>query len=125
MLAPLAHNEPERLARKPTPGADTFDPDYTVDLSKLVGDRPAGDLFMVSDRVALIRARHADLISPIKADISPIKADKSSWQDVLNEAEFLWWRWPLGSDKASLRELRGQCRRARTQLHPSHPYSLR
>jgi hypothetical protein len=85
------------IALRVLPGARAFDPDYAVDLSELVGGRPAGNLFLVSDKVALIRAWHADLVSEVERD-------KSNWQDVLNEAGFLWWRWPLGSDKAELIE---------------------
>ncbi|HVW24967.1 MAG TPA: hypothetical protein VHC69_06325 [Polyangiaceae bacterium] len=83
------------VALRVLPGEHAFDPGYNVDLSALVGGRPAGDLLPISDQVALIRAWHSDLVSAVAGD-------KSNWQDVLNEAGFLFWRWELGSDKAEL-----------------------
>ncbi len=77
------------------PPASTFDAGFSVDLSALAEGRPAGSLFLVNDGVAFIRVWHSELVSPVAAD-------KSNWQDVLNEAGFLWWRWNIGSPSAEL-----------------------
>jgi hypothetical protein len=70
-----------------------FDAGYEVSLSDLVGGRPAGNLFLVDDRVAFLRVWHSELVTPVTPD-------KSNWQDVINEAGFMWWRWPLGAAAA-------------------------
>ena len=82
-------------ALRVNPGATDFDAAYDLDLSALAGGRPAGNLFFVSDDVALIRAWHSDLVTPISED-------KANWVDVINEAGFMWWRWQVGSDAAEV-----------------------
>jgi hypothetical protein len=75
------------------PAGASFDGSYEVDLSQLVGGRPAGNLFFVADDVALLRVWHSELVTPIAED-------KSNWQDAINEAGFLWWRWRVGDREA-------------------------
>jgi hypothetical protein len=85
------HGAPSTLLRV-EPDADRFDPDYALDLSTLVGGRPAGDFTLLDDQTALVRAWHPDLVDPV---------DPADWQAVLwNESGFLWWRWHIGDPEA-------------------------
>jgi len=69
-----------------------FDPTYELDLSSLVGGRPAGDFTLLDDQTALIRAWHSDLVDPV---------DPENWQAVLwEQSGFMWWRWHLGDPTA-------------------------
>jgi hypothetical protein len=87
----VGHGAPSTLLRV-EPDADRFDPEYSLDLSTLVGGRPAGDFTLLDDQTALIRAWHSDLVDPI---------DLADWQAVLwNESGFLWWRWHIGDAAA-------------------------
>jgi len=81
------------------PPGVSFEAGYEVDLSSLVGGRPAGNLFIVDDSVAFLRVWHSELVPPVLAD-------KSNWQDVINESGFLWWRWRIGSPTAE--QIQGQ-----------------
>jgi len=83
----------ESCALRVPAGGKTFEDGYELDLSSLVGGRPAGNLFLVSDDVALIRVWHSELVAPLRED-------KSNWEDVIGEAGFLWWRWQLDSPSA-------------------------
>jgi hypothetical protein len=77
------------------PPDQSFDQGYRVDLGALAGGRPAGSLFLVDDDTAFIRVWHAELVSPLAED-------KSNWEDVLGEPGFLWWRWRIGDESATL-----------------------
>jgi hypothetical protein len=77
------------------PPDTSFDQGYRVELDALTGGRPTGNLFLVNDDVAFVRAWHEELVSPLDED-------KANWADVLTEAGFLWWRWQLGDDEAHL-----------------------
>ncbi len=85
------HGSPSRVLRL-GPKATTFDDDFELDLSSLVGGRPAGDYTLLDDQTALIRAWHPELADPVTSD---------NWKDVLwTQAGFLWWRWHIGDAQA-------------------------
>jgi hypothetical protein len=84
---------PASCALRIPAGGNAFEDGYQIDLGALVGGRPAGNLFFVSDDVALIRAWHSDIVTPISED-------RANWVDVINEAGFMWWRWQVGSTSA-------------------------
>lgn len=74
------------------PSEHSFDPDYELDLSALVGGRPAGDLIWLDDETAVLRVWHAELADDVTAE---------NWQEVLwAQAGFLWWRWHVGDEEA-------------------------
>ncbi|HTV17459.1 MAG TPA: hypothetical protein VMG12_02275 [Polyangiaceae bacterium] len=86
------HGAPS-VALRIQPPATSFDASYELDLSALVGGRPAGDFTLLDDQTALIRAWHPELVDPV---------DPASWQDVLwNQAGFWWWRWHIGDAAAT------------------------
>lgn len=72
------------------PGADAPDAAYDLDLSALVGGRPAGNLFLLDDKQALIHVWHNDLV----------KATAANWSDTRFEPGYLWYRWQLGAATA-------------------------
>ncbi|HEY0464148.1 MAG TPA: hypothetical protein VGC79_08070 [Polyangiaceae bacterium] len=85
------HGSPSHLLRV-APNAAEFDAEYELDLSALVGGRPAGDFTLLDDQTALIRAWHPELVDPVTPE---------TWKDVLwTEAGFLWWRWRVGDAEA-------------------------
>jgi hypothetical protein len=85
------HGSPSRVLRV-RPGAREFEPTYALDLSALVGGRPAGDFTLLDDQTALLRAWHSDLADPVTAE---------NWQEVLwQQAGFKWWRWHVGDVQA-------------------------
>ncbi len=85
------HGSPSRLLRV-GPQESTFDADFDLDLSALVGGRPAGDYTLLNDDTALIRAWHGDLADTITDE---------NWKDVLwSQAGFMWWRWHVGDAEA-------------------------
>ena len=85
------HGSPSTALRI-LPGQQTFDPDFALDLSQLVGGRPAGDYTLLDDETALIRAWHPEIVDEV---------DPEDWQAVLwNEAGFKWWRWHVGDEQA-------------------------
>jgi hypothetical protein len=85
------HGAPS-LALRIEPGEDTFDAGYALDMSALVGGRPAGDFTLLDDETALLRVWHPEIVDPV---------DPAEWQDVLwGEAGFLWWRWRIGDSEA-------------------------
>ncbi len=87
-----AHGVPPHVLRV-APKAAKFDADYDLDLSALVGGRPAGDFTLLDDQTALIRAFHAELVDPITPE---------NWKSVLwTQAGFMWWRWHLGDAEAT------------------------
>lgn len=74
------------------PGETSFDPDFSLDLSQLVGGRPAGDATLLDDQTALIRVWHPEIVDEI---------DPEKWQDVIwGQAGFKWWKWSLGDTQA-------------------------
>jgi hypothetical protein len=77
------------------PPASSFDQGYEVDLSALAGGRPAGSLFLIDDETAFVRVWHSELVTPLAQD-------KSNWEEVLGEPGFLWWRWAIGDESATL-----------------------
>ncbi len=71
------------------PGALT--PDTTdVDLSALVGGRPAGGLYVLDDTQALIHVWHNDLVN----------ATAANWTDTRFEPGYKWHRWKFGETTA-------------------------
>lgn len=86
------HGAPS-LVMRILPGETSFDSDFLLDLSQLVGGRPAGDYTLLDDETALIRAWHPEIVDTV---------DPQDWQAVLwNEAGFKWWRWHVGDDEAT------------------------
>ena len=81
----------EGCALRIQPGADRFEPGYTLDLAAITGGRPAGDVALVGDSTAFLRVWHAELVTPL----SP---DGSNWESVLQEPGFLWWTWRMGAE---------------------------
>jgi hypothetical protein len=75
------------------PGADGFEPGYTLDLAAITGGRPAGDVALVSSSTAFLRVWHAELVTPL----SP---DGSNWESVFQQPGFLWWTWRIGAEQA-------------------------
>jgi len=75
------------------PGADRFEPGYTVDLAAITGGRPAGDVALVSSSTAFLRVWHAELVTPLRPD-------GSNWETVIQEPGFLWWTWRIGAEQA-------------------------
>jgi hypothetical protein len=73
------------------PGDTTFDPDYSLDLSELVGGRPAGDFTLLDDETALIRAWHPEEV---------VDADGTKMEILDQQAAFYWWRWNIGDAEA-------------------------
>ncbi|HXJ21367.1 MAG TPA: hypothetical protein VMT03_14140 [Polyangia bacterium] len=89
-VAPGHGSPSQALSVGPTSAA--FDPTFDLDLSALVGGRPAGDFILLDDQTAIVRAWHADLADPVT---------EANWKDVLwTEAGFLWWRWHVGDAQA-------------------------
>lgn len=85
------HGAASRLLRV-RPGAASFDADYDIDLSSLVGGRPAGDFTLLDEDTALLRVWRSELVDAV---------DPDAWQDVLwTQTGFLWWRWKLGDTEA-------------------------
>ncbi len=79
------------------PGAE-FDEGYDVDLTSLVGGRPvAGDLVIVSDRMAFVRVWHDEDSDRV---VTP-----ENFSDVYSSVRaFRYWSWELGSAQAHLIE---------------------
>jgi hypothetical protein len=85
------HGSPSRALRV-GPGSRAFEPGFALDLSALVGGRPAGDFTLIDDQTAILRAWHADLADPVTVE---------NWEDVLwAQAGFKWWRWHVGDAQA-------------------------
>jgi len=85
------HGAPS-VALELAPSGTTFDADYALDLSALVGGRHAGDLVFLDDETALVRAWHPELVDPV---------DATNWRDVVRgQAGFMWWRWHVGDAEA-------------------------
>jgi hypothetical protein len=73
------------------PPGEEFDAGFDVDLSSLVGGRPAGDFTLVNDDTAFIRVWHTESVS---------KPTRDNWDTMRNEAGFRWWRWRIGAPSA-------------------------
>ncbi len=67
-----------------------------VDLSALVGGRPAGGMILIDDSTALLHVWHNDLVN----------ASASNWSDTRFQPGYLWHRWKIG--EASAPELPNQ-----------------
>lgn len=73
----------------------TFDEGYDVDLSELVGGRPvAGDLMVVSDTGAFLRAWHDE---DVDQEVTP----ENFVEARARVRAFRWWYWELGSSTAT------------------------
>lgn len=75
------------------PPETSFDQGYQLDLSSLAGGRPAGDLVVLNDDVAFLHVWHSEVVDPVLEDLS-------NWEDTVNQAGFLWWKWTMGSEGA-------------------------
>jgi len=73
------------------PAASTLDQGYDVDLSALVGGRPAGGLQLLNDEEALLHVWHDELV-----DAAP-----ETWSEQRSEPGYKWYRWRLGSAEAT------------------------
>lgn len=67
-----------------------FDQGYDLDLTTLVGGRPAGSMRLISDDVALLHVWNEELVA----------ATPETWPDTRFEPGYTWYRWQLGSDSA-------------------------
>jgi hypothetical protein len=70
---------------------EEFDQGFDLDLSSLVGGRPAGDFTLVTDDTAFIRVWHTESVS---------EPTEANWDTLRNEAGFRWWRWHIGAPSA-------------------------
>lgn len=86
----------DSCALRVVPPGNGFEEGYEVDLSELVGGRPAGGLTLISDEEALIHVWQDDLVH----------ATPDDWQEKRFEAGYKWYRWTLGDAQAT--ELPGQ-----------------
>lgn len=73
------------------PAGTKFDAGYTVDLSSLVGGKPAGGLHLTSDTEALIHVWNSDLVP----------ATPDTWGDDRFKPGYTWYRWHLGDGTAT------------------------
>lgn len=73
------------------PGAGTLDDAYEVDLSALVGGRPAAGLQLLDDERALIHVWHQELV-----DATP-----DNWQETRFAPGYKWYSWSIGSSEAT------------------------
>jgi hypothetical protein len=72
------------------PAGSSFDQSYELDLSTLVGGRPAGSMSLISDSEALLHVWHEELV-----DVTP-----ETWQDKRFEPAYKWYRWQIGAPSA-------------------------
>ena len=73
------------------PGAGSLDQTYEVDLSALVGGRPAAGLQLLGDDRALIHVWHDELVN----------ATPDNWTDTRFAPGYTWYSWQLGSSEAT------------------------
>lgn len=78
-------------ALRVVPPDTELDRGYEIDLSSLVGGRPAGTMRLVGDDQALIHVWNPDLV-----DATP-----DNWDDTRWEAGYTWYRWKLGDETAT------------------------
>jgi hypothetical protein len=86
---------PTNCSLRIVPPSRDFDPGYDVDLTTLVGGRPAGGLVMIDEDVAFLRVWHAELAPPLASD-------RSNLDDLTFASAYQWWRWPMGGADAEL-----------------------
>jgi hypothetical protein len=73
-------------------GQDSYDDAYDVDLSGLVGARPAGQAFLMNDDEMLLHVWDESLSTATPENW----ADDGRWQP-----SYQWYRWTIGSDEAT------------------------
>lgn len=73
------------------PEDTSFDDGYDVDLSELVGGRPAGSAFLMDDDHLLLHVWHEELSTATPENWT----DEGRWQP-----SYKWYRWDIGSDAA-------------------------
>lgn len=78
-------------ALRVVPSGMTYDEGYQVDLSSLVGGRPAGGLTLLDDQYALIHVWHSELVA----------ATPENWKETRFEPAYTWYRWKLGEATAT------------------------
>jgi hypothetical protein len=69
------------------PAQAALDEAYELDLSTLVGGRPAAGLQLLGDRDALLHVWHEELV----------QATPETWSDRRFAAGYTWYRWQIGS----------------------------
>ncbi len=79
-------------ALRVVPPATSYDAGYDVDLSSLVGGRPAGNMLLIGDDQALIHVWHDEKVG----------ATPENWSDARFLPGYLWYRWQLGSSTAEV-----------------------
>lgn len=67
-------------------GANAPDQSFVIDLSALVGGRPAGNMYLLNDNEGLIHVWHNELIN----------ATAANWSDKRFEPGYLWHRFRIG-----------------------------
>jgi len=77
-------------ALRVVPPATSYDAGYDVDLSALVGGRPAGSMRMIGNGQALLHVWHEEL-----AEATP-----ENWSETRFLPAYLWYRWQLGEPSA-------------------------
>lgn len=73
------------------PGEGSLDESFTVDLSSLVGGRPAGSAYLVDDDELIFHVWNDWLV-----DATP-----ENFEDTRFEPGYTWYRWRIGSDTAT------------------------
>jgi hypothetical protein len=73
------------------PPAGSLDTAYEVDLSSLVGGRPAASLQLLGGDQALLHVWHQELVN----------ATPETWADTRFEPGYKWYRWTIGSAEAT------------------------
>lgn len=73
------------------PPGSRFDEGYDVDLSALVGGRPAGNVIPVSNDLAFLLVWHPELVPEITPE---------NWSDSFSAEGYRWWTWRIGDDLA-------------------------
>lgn len=83
-------NQPSGL--RIVPPGERFDQGYDVDLSALVGGRPAGNVTPVSDELAFLLVWHPELVPEVTPE---------NWATARREYEgYRWWTWRIGDSEA-------------------------
>ncbi|MET0792523.1 MAG: hypothetical protein ABW061_13460 [Polyangiaceae bacterium] len=77
-------------ALRVVPPATSYDAGYDVDLSALVGGRPAGSMHLIGNDQALVHVWHDELVG----------ATPENWTETRSLPGYLWYRWHLGADSA-------------------------
>jgi hypothetical protein len=73
------------------PPAGSLDTAYEVDLSSLVGGRPAASMQLLGGDQALLHVWHQELVN----------ATPETWADTRFEPGYKWYRWTIGSTEAA------------------------